>query len=147
MKHSILIISFVLLHTFLAWGQQEIYGKYASREDIDIHIAYVHDYVLDSSNALDLILIKANDSATWNTLLEELSVHPTAAQSESLTQGHDLLTFFTSDRHNLTAPPRGPSKCAITISHGKKEILILFIDTPEQNYKFWYHSLINISQQ
>ncbi|MCQ2262409.1 MAG: hypothetical protein MJZ42_04560, partial [Bacteroidales bacterium] len=51
----------LLLIANSVWAQREVYDRYVGRDDIDI--VYVHDYLIDSLNKMDVILIRAKDSA------------------------------------------------------------------------------------
>ncbi|MBP9991349.1 MAG: hypothetical protein KBT45_08005, partial [Bacteroidales bacterium] len=56
------------------WSQQEVYDRYVGRDDIDI--VYVHGYRIDSLNKMDVILIRAKDSAGWEWIKEEFNIRP-----------------------------------------------------------------------
>ena len=123
----------LLLIANSVWAQREVYDRYVGRDDIDI--VYVHDYLIDSVNTMDVILIRAKDSAGWEWMQEEFNFVPLSEIGEqSLSNGKDVIQTYLASKYNPTEPkePELLDSCCIKASFLRKEIAIFYFTTIEQ---------------
>lgn len=116
------------------WSQQEVYDRYVGRDDIDI--VYVHGYRIDSLNKMDVILIRAKDSAGWEWIKEEFNIMPLSDNGkEALGRGIESIQVHLASRHDPTKPMETDmmENCEIKASFLRKEIVIVYY----QNIKQW----------
>lgn len=116
------------------WAQREVYDRYVGRDDIDI--VYVHGYRIDSLNKMDVILIRAKDSAGWEWIKEEFNIMPLSDNGkEALGRGIESIQVHLASRHDPTKPMETDmmENCEIKASFLRKEIVIVYY----QNIKQW----------
>ena len=115
------------------WSQQEVYDRYMGRDDIDI--VYVHGYWIDSLNKMDVILIRAKDSAGWEWMKEEFNFVPLSELGKYvLSQGKDVIKTHLASKYDPTKPmePELLDNCDIKVSFLRKELAIFYFKTIEQ---------------
>ena len=115
------------------WAQREVYDRYVGRDDIDIVL--VRGYRIDSLNKMDVILIRAKDSAGWEWMQEEFNIMPLSKIGEqSLSNGKDVIQTYLASKYNPTEPkePELLDNCCIKASFLRKEIAIFYFTTIEQ---------------
>ena len=123
----------LLLIANSVWAQREVYDRYVGRDDIDI--VYVHDYRIDSVNTMDVILIRAKDSAGWEWMKEEFNILPLSNKNRDvINRGKDVLKVFFTNKADPTKPMDTDlmKDCLITISYQRKELCISYYNTFEQ---------------
>lgn len=116
------------------WSQQEVYDRYVGRDDIDIVL--VRGYRIDSLNKMDVILIRAKDSAGWEWIKEEFNIMPLSDNGkEALGRGIESIQVHLASRHDPTKPMETDmmENCEIKASFLRKEIVIVYY----QNIKQW----------
>ena len=126
------------------WAQREVYDRYVGRDDIDI--VYVHDYLIDSVNTMDVILIRAKDSAGWEWMKEEFNILPLSeTNKENLSQGIDVFRIFMANKFDPTQPmdPNIINDCLVKVSFLRKEMGIFYYSTKEQ----WDILYVNFCKQ
>ena len=124
----------LMLAAHCAMAQQEVYDRYVGRDDIDI--VYVHGYRIDSLNKMDVILIRAKDSAGWEWIKEEFNIMPLSDNGkEALGRGIESIQVHLASRHDPTKPMETDmmENCEIKASFLRKEIVIVYY----QNIKQW----------
>ena len=115
------------------WAQREVYDRYVGRDDIDI--VYVHDYLIDSVNTMDVILIRAKDSAGWEWMKEEFNIMPLSdLDKERLNRKIDVFQIFMANKNDPTQPmdPNIINDCLVKVSFLRKEMGIFYYSTTEQ---------------
>ena len=123
----------LLLSANSVWAQREVYDRYVGRDDIDI--VYVHDYLIDSVNTMDVILIRAKDSAGWEWMQEEFNFVPLSDWGKyALSNGLDVIRTYLASKHDPTKPmePELLDNCDIKVSFLRKELAIFYFKTIEQ---------------
>lgn len=123
----------LMLAAHCAMAQREVYDRYVGRDDIDIVL--VRGYRIDSLNKMDVILIRAKDSAGWEWIKEEFNIMPLSKIGEqSLSNGKDVIQTYLASKYNPTEPkePELLDNCCIKASFLRKEIAIFYFTTIEQ---------------
>ena len=115
----------LMLAAHCAMAQREVYDRYVGRDDIDIVLA--RGYRIDSLNKMDVILIRAKDSAGWEWMKEEFNILPLSNKNRDvINRGKDVLKVFFTNKADPTKPMDTDlmKDCLITISYQRKELCI-----------------------
>lgn len=126
------------------WSQQEVYDRYVGRDDIDIVL--VRGYRIDSLNKMDVILIRAKDSAGWEWIKEEFNIMPLSdLDKERLNRKIDVFQIFMANKNDPTQPmdPNIINDCLVKVSFLRKEMGIFYYSTKEQ----WDILYVNFCKQ
>lgn len=138
MKSSRLLLFLLLcLSATAAWGQMETYEKFAARENLEV--AYVTDYRLDSANAVDVILIQSQDSATWMALMHEFSSEEDIKVLD-ICWGSKAFVTFRADRQDPTRAlktvwTKTESSCLVLIDLRIHSLCIFYITDYEHQMR------------
>ncbi|MBP5515851.1 MAG: hypothetical protein J6X86_02765 [Bacteroidales bacterium] len=65
-----IVLGILLAMSHFAMAQNPLFGRYAQRDELTV--AQVTKYRVDSVTAVDVVLIHANDSSAWISLLKEM---------------------------------------------------------------------------
>jgi hypothetical protein len=67
-----LLIILMLMLPIVAMAQNDLYKRYASRQDLTV--AQVSGFKLNETERVDVVLVVADDDAAWQKLTKELNV-------------------------------------------------------------------------
>lgn len=123
MKRSIPILLFFLSFGVMAWGQSPAYIMFSPRTDLDV--AYVIRVPLDTLGYVAVTHIKAQDSAAWRQLTEDL--HVASAQEGGDSTNVQYRLFLVSKENP-----------AVRIKAGDTQFDVLFLD-PERKIADVFH--------
>ena len=130
----------LMLAAHCAMAQRDVYDRYDGRDDIDIVL--VRGYRIDSLNKMDVILIRAKDSAGWEWMKEEFNIMPLSDNGkEALGRGIESFQVHLASRHDPTKPMETDmmENCEIKASFLRKEMVIFYYATKEQRETLHYH--------
>ena len=133
MKNARLLVFVLLcLSATAAWGQGEIYDKYAVRDSLSV--AYVQGYRLDSVYRIDVILIRTKDSAAWDSLLVEFDVVPARPVGEMKKEGSWGVVDVLRDYQDPTQPMRQDTQqhCFLHVDYYERAICLFFTKDREE---------------
>ena len=134
----------LMLAAHCAMAQRDVYDRYDGRDDIDIVL--VRGYRIDSLNKMDVILIRAKDSAGWEWIKEEFNILPLSeTNKENLSQGIDVFQTFLANKFDPSQPmdPNIINNCLVKVSFLRKEMGIFYYSTKEQ----WDILYVNFCKQ
>lgn len=128
------VFSLLCLSAMFANGQGEIYDKYAARETLNV--AYVEGYRIDSANRVDVILIIAQDSSTWDSLLVEFNMMPEDEQGQQWKKEHHSKMIACRSIKDPTQPsqPTDKSKCLMSVDFHRRNICIFFLTDYDRQF-------------
>ena len=85
----------LLSATVEAWGQHDIYSKYATHTELKV--AFVSQFQLDSATTVDVTLIQARDFAGWAWMVKEFNINESLLYSSDSTN-KNLSSFMWCTR-------------------------------------------------
>lgn len=133
-----LLVVGMLLASFAASAQTELYSRYASQPNVKV--ASVTGFALDSTSQVDVTVIAAEDDAGWEWMKREFGIADLSAeQQEGLREGSDVVLFARRSRSNpgLSAPIKNEhidiaASCYMGISYLSRAVYVFCADTEEQ---------------
>lgn len=136
MKHSILFL--MLLASFAAAAQTELYNRYAMQPSVKV--ASVSNFALDSNASVDVTVIAAEDDAGWEWMKREFYIGDLSPEQQSgINEGNDVVLFARRSRRNPreNAPIIGEqidmgASCYIGISYLSRAVYVFCADTEEE---------------
>lgn len=136
MKKLVLIA--LLLCTFGASAQTELYKRYASQPGVKV--ASVSNFAIDSTSQVDVTVIEAEDDEGWLWMKAEFFIADLSPQQQAgLLQGFDAVLFARRSRINPreNAPIRDEQldvagSCYIGVSYLNRAVYIFCADSEEQ---------------
>lgn len=138
MKYGSTILLFLLLISFAAAAQTDLYTRYASQPSVKV--ASVNNFALDSAARIDVTVIAAEDEAGWEWMKREFYIGDLSPEQQAgLSEGSDVVLFARRNRSNPreNAPIVDEqvdisASCYMGISYLSRAVYVFCADTEEQ---------------
>lgn len=123
----------------------EVYAKYADMEGVNA--AFVKDYRINDTLAVDVTFLQAADSGSWVMLKSDFSIPELSPNfMQSIYDGEDLITtkqFPKSESHRSDSENMVPNDI-LAISHLRQVIIVFHINSNSEKRAILYHNYRNI---
>ena len=132
------LLPIVLLASFAAQAQTELYKRYASQPGVKV--ASVSGFAIDSTARVDVTVLEAEDDDGWTWMKKEFFIGDLSPEQQAgLNEGYDAVLFARRSRANPrdNAPVKDEQvdiagSCYIGISYLNQAVYIFCADSEEQ---------------
>ena len=130
-----LVIILMMLLPLVAMAQNDLYKRYASRQDLTV--AQVSGFKLNESERVDVVLVVADNEAAWKELTKELNI-----------KGEDGVVSWLGDFKNPAQRVKwtGTSVLRVVASHKRRTVAFYRIDREAQYDALLDYQLNNMKQ-
>lgn len=130
-----LFIILILLLPIVAMAQNDLYKRYASRQGLTV--AQVSGFKLNENERVDVVLIVANDAATWQQITKEFNI-----------KGEDGVVSWLGDPKNPSKRMKwtGSPVLRVVASHVRRTMALYLINTEAQYDALLDYQLNNMKQ-
>ena len=131
-----LIIILMMLLPIAALSQNELYKRYASRQELTV--AQVSGFKLSESERVDVVLIVADDDAAWQRLTKELNI-----------KGEEGSVSWLGDIKNPAQRVKwtGAPVLRVVASHTRRTVALYRVNTEAQYDALLDYQLNNMKQE
>lgn len=132
------LLPVVLLASFVAQAQTDLYKRYASQPGVKV--ASVSGFAIDSAARVDVTVLEALDEEGWNWMKKEFYIGELSPEQQAgLNEGYDAVLFARRSRDNPrdNAPVKDEQidvagSCYLGISYLNRAVYIFCADSEEQ---------------
>ena len=130
-----LIIILMMLLPIAAMAQNDLYKRYASRQELNV--AQVSGFKLSESQRVDVVLVVADNEAAWQKLTKELNI-----------KGDDGVVSWLGDPKNPAQRVKwtGTTVLRVVASHARRTVAFYRINTEAQYDALLDYQLKNMKQ-
>jgi len=130
-----LIIILMMLLPIAAMAQNDLYKRYASRQELNV--AQVSGFKLSESQRVDVVLVVADNEAAWQKLTKELNI-----------KGDDGVVSWLGDPKNPAQRVKwtGTTVLRVVASHARRTVAFYRINTEAQFDALLDYQLNNMKQ-
>ena len=130
-----LIIILMMLLPIAAISQNELYKRYASRQELTV--AQVSGFKLSESQRVDVVLVVADDETAWQKLAKELNI-----------KGEGGVVSWLGDPRNPAQRVKwtGSSVLRVVASHARRTVAFYRVNTEAQYDALLDYQLNNMKQ-
>ncbi|MBO6080461.1 MAG: hypothetical protein J6P54_05795 [Bacteroidales bacterium] len=130
-----LIIILMMLLPIAAMAQNDLYKRYASRQELNV--AQVSGFKLSESQRVDVVLVVADNEAAWQKLTKELNI-----------KGDDGVVSWLGDPKNPAQRVKwtGTTVLRVVASHARRTVAFYRINTEAQYDALLDYQLNNMKQ-
>lgn len=130
-----LIIILMMLLPIAAMAQNDLYKRYASRQELNV--AQVSGFKLSESQRVDVVLVVADDEAAWQKLTKELNI-----------KGEDGVVSWLGDPKNPAQRVKwtGAPVLRVVASHSRRTLAFYRVNTEAQYDALLDYQLNNMKQ-
>ena len=116
-----LIIILMMLLPIAAMAQNDLYKRYASRQELNV--AQVSGFKLSESQRVDVVLVVADNEAAWQKLTKELNI-----------KGDDGVVSWLGDPKNPAQRVKwtGTTVLRVVASHARRTVAFYRLDNETQ---------------
>ena len=131
-----LLILLMMLLPIAAMSQNDLYKRYASRQDLTV--AQVSGFKLNESQRVDVVIVVADDEAAWRKLAEELNI-----------KGEDGVVSWLGDTKKPEQRMKwtGGAALRVVASHARRTVAFYRLNTEEQYDALLDYQLNNMKQE
>lgn len=124
----------------------KLYQKYAGHPGLQS--AFIKDYQIDDTILVDVTLIVATDSISWDSLRIDLSI-PQLDPEVQKQISDDVIFTRQVNKHDNSQTIEGDSPGAelMAISYSKKTICVLHVKNETERHAIYYHNFDKSTQQ
>lgn len=122
-----------------------VYRKYRKVEGIEV--TFIKDFKINDTLALDVTVLKANDTNAWDVMAKDFSFVPlTPEQSQCVEDGVNLIT--TKLFPKMTPPPSGEySNDLLAVSHLNHTMTVFHVTRECETLPILFHNYGDIIKQ
>lgn len=130
-----LLIILMLLLPIAAMAQNDLYKRYASRQELTV--AQVSGFKLSESQRVDVVLVVADNEAAWQKLTKELNI-----------KGDDGVVSWLGDPKNPAQRVKwtGTTVLRVVASHARRTVAFYRVNTEAQYDALLDYQLNNMKQ-
>ena len=130
-----LIIILMMLLPIAAMAQNDLYKRYASRQELNV--AQVSGFKLSESQRVDVVLVVADNEAAWQKLTKELNI-----------KGDDGVVSWLGDPKNPAQRVKwtGTTVLRVVASHARRTVAFYRVNTEAQYDALLDYQLNNMKQ-
>ena len=131
-----LLIFLMMLLPIAAIAQNDLYKRYASRQDLTV--AQVNGFKLNERERVDVVIVVADDEAAWRKLAEELNI-----------KGEDGVVSWLGDTKKPEQRMKwtGGPVLRVVASHARRTVAFYRLDTEAQYDALLDYQLNNMKQE
>lgn len=124
----------------------KLYQKYSDKPNLES--AFIKDFRIDDTIFVDVTLIIATDSTSWNSLKSDLNIPDLDPEVQKQISDDVIFTRQVNKHDNSqTIEGNSPDAELMAISYSSKTLCVLHVKNEKERHAIFYHNFDKSTQQ